>query len=310
MPNGPTDLKHNYAKLPEVTLHYVTAGEGDAVVLLHGWPETWYMWRHIIPDLAQRYTVIAPDLRGIGDSSRPLTGYDTKTMANDIYLLLKEHLSLNRIFLVGHDWGGPTAFSLAMAHPDMVRRLVFLDVPIPGDGTEAFYHNRWHHAFHWNLDLPEALTYGRERIYLEHFYNNWGHRPGIMDDVDISEYVRTYSKPGAMRAGFNIYRAVHQDARDNQEALAKHGKLKMPVLTLSGEGGGSTRSEDMPGISSTCCGKCTRCRYSRMRALDGGRTTGAIAERDTFFLRGKISASLHSSIKPLDFVTVSPLSLS
>ena len=237
MPDKSIDVKHYYARLPEVTLHYVAAGHGDAVVLLHGWPETWYMWRHIIPDLSQRYTVIAPDLRGIGDSSRPLTGYDTKTMANDIYLLLKEHLAIDHIFLIGHDWGGPTAFALALAHPEMVRNLTFLDVPVPGDGTDVFYVGRWHHYFHWILDIPEALTQGREKIYLEYFYRNWGYRPDVMSDADISEYLRTYSQPGAMRAGFNIYRAVHQDKIDNEQVLAVNGKLKMPVLTVSGEGG-------------------------------------------------------------------------
>jgi pimeloyl-ACP methyl ester carboxylesterase len=233
-----TDLKHQYTKLPEVTLHYVMAGEGDTVVLLHGWPQTWYMWRYIIPLLAQRYQVVAPDLRGLGDSTRPLSGYDKRTVANDIWLLLRDHLSIDRILLVGHDWGGPTAFALAIAHPEVVRRMVLLDVPIPGDGTDVYSVGRWHHAFHWIHDLPETLTQDRERIYLEYFYRHWGAHPDILSDADISEYLRTYSQPGAMRAGFNYYRGYHQDVIDNQEALA-HGKLKMPVLALSGSKGRS-----------------------------------------------------------------------
>ncbi len=233
-----TDLKHQYAILPEVTLHYVMAGEGDTVVLLHGWPQTSYMWRYIIPLLAKHYQVVAPDLRGLGDSTRPLSGYDKRTVANDIWLLLRDHLSIDRIFLVGHDWGGPTAFAFASAHPETVRRMVLLDVPIPGDGTEVFSSGRWHHAFHWIHDLPETLTQDRERIYLEYFYRNWGAHPDILSDADISEYLRTYSQPGAMRAGFNYYRAYHQDVIDNQEALV-HGKLKMPILALSGSKGRS-----------------------------------------------------------------------
>jgi len=231
-----TELDHRYARLPEVTLHYVTAGEGDAVVLLHGWPQTWYMWHHIIPNLAERYQVVAPDMRGLGDSTRPPSGYDKKTVANDIWLLLKDHLGIDRVFLIGHDWGGPTAFAFAIAHPDTVRRLVLLDVPIPGDGTDIFSSGRWHHAFHWIADLPEALTQGRERVYLEYFYRNWGARSDVLSDEDISEYLRTYCQVGAMRAGFNYYRAYHQDVVDNQEALA-HGKLKIPVLALSGSKG-------------------------------------------------------------------------
>lgn len=233
-----TDLKHQYTKLPEVTLHYLMAGEGDTVVLLHGWPQTSYMWHYIIPLLAKHYQVVAPDLRGLGDSTRPLSGYDKRTIANDIWLLLRDHLSIDRIFLVGHDWGGPTAFAFASAHPETVRRMVLLDVPIPGDGTEVFSSGRWHHAFHWIHDLPETLTQDRERIYLEYFYRNWGAHPDILSDADISEYLRTYSQPGAMRAGFNYYRAYHQDVIDNQEALV-HGKLKMPILALSGSKGRS-----------------------------------------------------------------------
>ncbi|RPI44523.1 MAG: alpha/beta hydrolase, partial [Hyphomicrobiaceae bacterium] len=126
------DVSHHFADLGDVLLHYVTAGKGPAVVLLHGWPQTWWEWRHVIPALAEKYTVIAPDMRGLGDSSRPLGGYDKKTVANDIWLLVAERLGHSSFFLVGHDWGGPTAFALAAAHPQAVRRLVILDVVIPG----------------------------------------------------------------------------------------------------------------------------------------------------------------------------------
>lgn len=229
-------VEHGFARLPGVTLHYVTAGAGPAVVLLHGWPQTWYMWRRVIPALARRYRVIAPDLRGLGDSSRPLDGYDKKTMAGDVWGLLHDELGLERFFAVGHDWGGPVAYRLAADHPEAVRRLAILDVVIPGDGTDVMYMNRWHHAFHWVPDVPEALTAGRERIYLEHFYRNWGARPDVMTEADIDEYVRTYSKPGAMRAGFNLYRATPRDVADNEETIARF-RLPMPVLGLSGSGG-------------------------------------------------------------------------
>ena len=229
-------LTHHHVKLPEVTLHYVSAGEGDTVVLLHGWPQTWFEWRHVISQLAKNYHVIAPDLRGLGDSTRPLSGYDKKTIANDIRLLLKEHLSIEKIFLAGHDWGGPIAFALTAAHPDEVRCLTIVDTVIPGDGTDTFAGSRWYHAFHWIPDLPEFLTQERERSYLEYFYRNWGARPDALSEDAITEYVRAYSQPGAMRAGFNYYRALPQDIADNQSALAR-GKLELPVLFITGDKG-------------------------------------------------------------------------
>jgi pimeloyl-ACP methyl ester carboxylesterase len=231
------DWKHDYAKLSEVTLHYVAAGAGDPVVLLHGWPQTWFMWRKIIPGLAERYRVLAPDLRGLGDSTRPAEGYDKATIAADLRELVHDHLGLGPILLVGHDWGGPVAFAYAAAVPEKVRKLVLLDVPIPGDGTDVFFAGRWHHAFHWIADVPEALTAGRERIYLEYFYRTWGARPDAIEDEAIAEYVRAYSQPGAMRAGFNYYRATPRDVADNQDTLRSSGKLRMPVLSIAGTKG-------------------------------------------------------------------------
>ena len=229
-------LQHGYAELGDVRLHYVTAGKGPAVVLLHGWPQTWFMWRDVIAGLAGRYRVIAPDLRGLGDSSRPIGGYDKKTMAQDVWRLTHDVLGERRLFVVGHDWGGPTAFALAAQHRDAVRRLAIFDVPVPGDGTPVMFTNRWHHALHWELDFPEALTAGREELYLGFFYRNWGARPDAVTEEAQREYLRTYRQPGAMRAGFNLYRATPQDVADNQAFLAE-GKLEMPVLCWGGRHG-------------------------------------------------------------------------
>lgn len=235
--SGSAEPEHRFADLGEVKLHYVVAGSGPAVVLLHGWPQTWYEWRHVMPALAGRFTVVAPDLRGLGDSSRPADGYDKKTVAEDVWRLTRERLGFERFFLVGHDWGGPTAFALAAAHPDAVRRLAILDVVIPGDGADFSQGGRrWHHAFHNVPDLPEALIQGRERIYLSWFYRTFGDRPDAIGELDIDEYLRTYTQPGALRAGFAYYRALAQDARDNGAALAG-GRLKMPVLAVGGAGG-------------------------------------------------------------------------
>jgi pimeloyl-ACP methyl ester carboxylesterase len=175
-----------------------------------------------------------PDLRGLGDSSRPADGYDKKTVANDIWRLVHDRLGHQRFYLVGHDWGGPTAYALAAAHPDAVRRLVILDVVIPGDGGDFSQSGRrWHHAFHMTSDLPEALVHGRERLYIGWFYRTFGYRPDAIGEADIDEYARTYAQPGAMRAGFAFYRALPQDAADNA-AIVKRFKLPMPVLGIGG----------------------------------------------------------------------------
>ena len=229
-------VEHGYADLGDVRLHYVTAGSGFPVVLLHGWPQSWYEWRGIIPGLAERYRVIAPDLRGLGDSSRPAEGYDKKTVAGDIWRLVHDVLGISAFYLVGHDWGGPTAYAVAAAHPEAVRRLAVLDVTIPGDGSANISQGgrRWHHAFHQTMDLPEALVAGREDIYFGWFYRNYGARPDALSEADIAEYLRVYRQPGALRAGFSYYRAIPKDIADNA-ATAAGFKLPMPVLALGGD---------------------------------------------------------------------------
>ena len=229
---------HHTAALEGVRLHYVMAGRGDPVVLLHGWPQTWFEWRRIIPTLAQHYTVIAPDMRGLGDSSRPQTGYDKRTIANDIYQLMRS-LGFEKILLVGHDWGGPVAYAYACAHPADVRKLVILDVTIPNENWDRIPQisrkgGIWHLAFHNVRDLPEALVAGRERIYLSWFYRT-AYNPSAISEEEIDEYVRCYSAPGALRAGFEYYRAIFTDIDHNKENAKT--KLKMPVMAYGGERG-------------------------------------------------------------------------
>ena len=230
-----TDIfQHNYANVGDVRLHYVTSGdEGPVVVLLHGWPQTWYMWSEVIKGLVGSYRIIAPDLRGLGDSSRPVNGYDKKTIAEDVWQLVHGLVGEERIHVVGHDWGGATAFALAAQHREAVTKMAIFDMLVPGDGTSLLLSGRWHHALHWELDFPEALTGGREDIYLGFFYRNWGGRPDAISAEAEREYLRTYRQPGAMRAGFNFYRATPQDILDNEEFIAE-GKLKMPVLCYGG----------------------------------------------------------------------------
>ena len=159
-------FSHHTASVNGIQVHYVIGGQGDPVVLLHGFPQSWYEWRHIMPALAKNYTVIAPDLRGFGDSSKPITGYDGKTTAEDIYQLTSQ-LGFNQIFLAAHDVGSQTAYSYAAAHPNNVTKLVIMDFPFPGFLPPEFGENGpWWFAFHQTPNLPEALVEGRERIYI------------------------------------------------------------------------------------------------------------------------------------------------
>lgn len=231
----PEQLAHAWARLPDLAMHYVSAGAGDPVVLLHGWPQTWREWRHVIPLLAGHHRVIAPDLRGLGDSGRPLDGYDSRTLAEDVAELVLRHLGVQRFHLVGHDWGGPTAFALACLHPDAVRTLTVVDVTIPGIGPDLSQGGRrWHHAFHMTPDLPERLVEGRERDYLGWFYREFSWQPNAIGAEDLDEYVRTYAQPGAMRAGFSYYRNIPRNVAANRALLASGFRLRMPVLAVGG----------------------------------------------------------------------------
>ena len=230
-----THLEHRYAHVEGLKLHYVVAGEGEPVLLIHGFPQTWYEWRGVISEFAKKYTVIAPDYRGAGESDRPQGGYDKHTMMEDLRGLVRQ-LGFNRIRVVGHDIGAMVAYRYAAVHPDEVRQLVLMDAPVPG--TPAIDQIRtmrraWHINFHGERDVAEMLVAGREREYLSFFFKSRFTTPDAIPPADIAVYVAAYSAPGGMRAGFEVYRAWDQDARDNKPYLAN--KLPMPVLVLGGE---------------------------------------------------------------------------
>jgi pimeloyl-ACP methyl ester carboxylesterase len=253
----PDRIAHRYADLSEVTLHYVTAGAGEPVVLLHGWPQTWFMWRDVIPLLAPHFSLIVPDLRGLGDSSRPKGGYDKMAVARDIAELMTR-LGHDCFRVVAHDWGGPVAFALAAQFPDRVRSMAIFDAPVLGDGGPVEHHGRWHFGFHGIPGLPEALTDGREDTYLRFFYRFGGATPDAISEEAQAEYVRAYSQPGAMTAGFNYYRAVSQDIADTT-AFREAGKtLDMPILVYGGDpdtrGRGSSAMESWARVASNVSG--------------------------------------------------------
>jgi pimeloyl-ACP methyl ester carboxylesterase len=234
--------EHGRVMVNGVRLHYVKAGSGDPVILLHGVPKTHYHWRLLIPLLTPRYTVIAPDLRGLGDSQHAATGYDMRTMAEDI-AQLGTHLGYERFYLAGEDWGASAAYQLAANYPDRVRKLVYQENYLPGFGlvertilTEEnvrTYHWAWHANFYNVPDFPEFLIAGRERQYFTHFIRHECHNPTAIVDDALDEYVRCYSAPGGLRCMFEIYRAILEDGRQNLESSRQ--RLEMPVLAVGSQ---------------------------------------------------------------------------
>lgn len=234
-------LQHAFAQIePGVSIHYVSAGSGArTVVLLHGFPQTWRAWRHVIPRLVDEgFRVIAPDYRGAGNSSRPPSGYDKRTMASDIYRLLYEHLKLSSpVAMVGHDIGLMVAYAFAQAYQEDITHLIAVDAPLPGtvifDQLRASPRN-WQFSFHNVRDLPELLVAGRERHYLQWFFSFRMSNPEAITEADFQAYLAAYAAPGAMRAAFELYRSFDQDSKDNRDLIAAKGKLKIPVLVAVG----------------------------------------------------------------------------
>jgi pimeloyl-ACP methyl ester carboxylesterase len=233
------DITEHTATVNGVSLHYLQAGDGDAlpVVLLHGYAETSHMWRPLMPKLAGTHVVIAPDLRGAGQSSKPESGYDKKTLAQDIHALVKS-LGYPKVRIVGHDIGLMVAYAYAAQYPDEVDRIVLMDAFLPGvgDWTHVWLlRDLWH--FHFYGETPLKLVDGRERIYFEHFWNDFAaDRTHSVPEADRQFYAKEYARPGGMRAGFEYFKAFEQDAKDF-EGFAKT-PLHMPMLVLSGEKAG------------------------------------------------------------------------
>ncbi|MGO4833030.1 alpha/beta fold hydrolase [Rhizobiaceae sp. 2RAB30] len=216
------------------TLHVRIGGSGPAVVLLHGYGETGDMWAPLAADLARDHRVIVPDLRGMGLSSKPAGGYDKKTEAQDIAGVL-DKLDVGKVDLVAHDIGNMVAYAFAAQYPERVTKLVLMDAPLPGIGPwEEILKNPllWHFRF-GGPDM-ERLVAGRERIYLDRFWNEFSADPAKWDEASRQHYAALYALPGGMHAGFAQFAAFNQDAADNKVFLAK-GKLTMPVLAVGGD---------------------------------------------------------------------------
>jgi pimeloyl-ACP methyl ester carboxylesterase len=218
----------------DVKLYYVRdGGPGETVILLHGFPQTWSSWKKMMPLLSADYDVIAVDLRGVGGSDKPKTGYDKKTSAQDIKALMDE-LGIKKANIVGHDIGGMIAYAFAAQFPEMAESITIIDVPIPG--TEIFTAisqdpRAWHFAFHDDPTVPEVLVTGREQFYYSNFMQRVDAGTGKIGEEEIAEAVTAYTVPETMTAGFNWFRTAKQDALDNKEYFKT--KLTMPVLGLN-----------------------------------------------------------------------------
>jgi pimeloyl-ACP methyl ester carboxylesterase len=225
------------AEVNGVKLHYLIAGKGDPILLLHGYAETSRMWLPLIAKLASNHIVVAPDLRGFGQSSAPPDGYTKKAMAQDIHALMVK-LGYPKVGIVGHDIGLMVAYAYAAQYPSEVDRIVLMDAFLPGvgDWTHVWLlRDLWH--FHFYGKTPLALVTGRERIYLEHFWNDFAADPKkSLSEADRKFYASEYARPGHMAAGMEVFRAFEKDAADFA-AFAKTS-LPMPMLVLSGEKAG------------------------------------------------------------------------
>jgi pimeloyl-ACP methyl ester carboxylesterase len=222
-------------------IHYVTGGHGPTLVLIHGYPQTWYEWRNLMPTLAQHYTVIAPDLRGAGDSDAPATGYDKKTMAADLHGVLTHLGRTKDVRIVGHDIGTMVAYSYAAAHPADVTKLVLSEAPIPDPSIYDFPSLTAGGPALWNFGffsvtngLPEGVMQGREQFWVGKFIDGLEVRKGSVTDEDIAVYASHLRRPGHLKASLEWFRALPQDIK-NDAGYQKH-KLPMPVLAIGASG--------------------------------------------------------------------------
>jgi len=229
----PAAFKTQDISVEGVTMHVRVGGKGPAVVLLHGFGDTGDMWAPLAADLAKDHTVVVPDLRGMGLSSIPDSGYDKKTQAGDIRGVLAA-LGIEHSVVIGHDIGTMVAFAYAARYPQRTDRLVVMDAPVPGipPWNEIV---RSPMLWHFDFGGPDAerLVAGRERIYLDRFWNEFAGDPGKVDEATRQHYAKLYARPGAMRAAFAQFRSIRQDAVDNEASMKT--RLTMPVLAVGGE---------------------------------------------------------------------------
>jgi pimeloyl-ACP methyl ester carboxylesterase len=246
----PAGFTEKSATVNGVRISYKIGGQGPVVVLLHGYSQTGHMWLPLLPVLAKSCTVIAPDLRGAGNSERPEVGYDKKTMAKDIRELVRQ-LGFNEVSIVGHDIGLMVAYAYAAQYPAEVSKVVLMDAFLPGVGdwkSVWLMRDLWH--FHFYGETPLALVKGRERIYFEHFWNDFAaDKTKSVPEADRQFYAAAYARDDGMRAGFEYFKNFENDAKDF--ATLSKTKLEMPFLVLTGEKASGTFLIDQTKLVAT-----------------------------------------------------------
>ena len=229
-------IESKFAEANGVRLHYLVVGQGDPVLLLHGFGQSSHMWRPLMRELAKNHTVIAADLRGAGQSDAPEEGYAKSSMARDVHALMTG-LGYDKVSVVGHDMGLMVAYAYAVQFPSEVKSIALLDAFLPGVGEwtrVGLVRDQWH--FHFFGKTPQALVQGRERIYLEHFWNDFAADPAkSIPEADRKIYAAEFARPNHVRAGMEYFRALDEDGKEFHEYAAK--PLTMPMLVITGEKG-------------------------------------------------------------------------
>ena len=221
-----------------VTLRYLTGGTGPTLVLLHGFPQTWTIWQAVIEKIGHDFRVIAPLLRGLGGTPGPVDGYDTQTLAADVSAIVEAEGEQQPVMICGHDIGSHIAFAFALRFRSSVRSLVMVGPPPPGTrAMDALMVNprTWHLNFHINVDIAHLLITGRERAYIDYFIRSRIYDNDAVSSDDVDQYAQLYAAPGALRSALEMYRALPLDRESNIAALANHGKLAMPVVTVGSD---------------------------------------------------------------------------
>lgn len=242
-PRFTATFRHEFADVDGVRMHYVTGGHGTPVVLVHGWPQTWFGWWPIMPALAEHHTVYAIDLPGLGDSTGSPSGYDKATLAKYVHALIADRLGVRDARVIGHDFGAAVAFQYAAQFPADTARLGYFDLPLPGPAIDARTYRSlsWHIAFHAQRRVPEAVVGDDVREYLALFYPQVSFggtafggtsERSPFTDAEVTEYARTYSRPEVLSGGFGLYRALDKDVGDTVAAAP----VRVPTLLMTAQG--------------------------------------------------------------------------
>ncbi|WP_026360225.1 alpha/beta fold hydrolase [Amycolatopsis nigrescens] len=277
-------FRHEFADVDGVRMHYVKGGSGTPVVLIHGWPQTWYGWWPIMPALAEQHTVYAIDLPGLGDGTGSPNGYDKATLARYVHTLIADKLGVRDARVIGHDFGAAVAFQYAAQFPADTTRLGYLDLPLPGPAIDASTYRSlsWHIAFHAQRRVPETVVSDDVRDYLALFYPqvSFGGTAfgGTSDrspftDAEIDEFARTYQRPEALSGGFELYRALDKDVRDAVAAAP----TSVPTLLMTAQG-------QLDAIRATAAPRLTNI----VRAVDVPNAGHWLVEENPQFVTGEL----------------------